>query len=186
MKKNGIKCSFSKLVNWASQPILQLISWMIVFGMANTHAGIIAHRKEDAEDIFKKKVKYAYDRMPHGQEHLTAQQMIESGELAFANGSSYRVSTGFRSGTYQRLLVSEFGKICSNLLMLQKKSLQDLLTLLALIKLLLLSLQLKEEKDTSMTSQKNLNLCHWPEENCHQCTTILLLPLVRRAWVQRI
>ncbi len=35
------------------------------------------------------------------------------GELAFRNGSSYRVSTGFRSGTYQRLLISEFGKICA-------------------------------------------------------------------------
>ena len=33
--------------------------------------------------------------------------------MAFKNGSSYRVSTGFRSGTYQRLLVSEFGKICA-------------------------------------------------------------------------
>lgn len=36
-----------------------------------------------------------------------------SGELAFENESSYRVSTGFRSDTYQRLLVSEFGKICA-------------------------------------------------------------------------
>ena len=36
-----------------------------------------------------------------------------AGELAFSNGSSYRVSTGFRSGTYQRLLISEFGKICA-------------------------------------------------------------------------
>src|SRR5277367_268776 len=34
------------------------------FWYPNTAAGIIAHRKEDAEDIFKKKVKYAYDRMP--------------------------------------------------------------------------------------------------------------------------
>jgi hypothetical protein len=36
-----------------------------------------------------------------------------SGELVFENGSSYRVSTGFRSGTYNKLLVSEFGKICA-------------------------------------------------------------------------
>lgn len=79
----------------------------------NTHSGIIAHRKEDAEDIFKKKVKYAYDRMPRWTRAFNSATNDRSGELAFENGSSYRVSTGFRSGTYQRLLVSEFGKICA-------------------------------------------------------------------------
>ena len=83
------------------------------FWHANTHAGIIAHRKEDAEDIFKKKVKYAYDRMPAWTRTFNSATNDRSGELAFENGSSYRVSTGFRSGTYQRLLVSEFGKICA-------------------------------------------------------------------------
>lgn len=83
------------------------------FWHANTNAGIIAHRKEDAEDIFKKKVKYAYDRMPKWTRIFNSATNDRSGELAFENGSSYRVSTGFRSGTYQRLLVSEFGKICA-------------------------------------------------------------------------
>jgi len=83
------------------------------FWHANTNAGIIAHRKEDAEDIFKKKVKYAYDRMPEWTRTFNSATNDRSGELAFENGSSYRVSTGFRSGTYQRLLVSEFGKICA-------------------------------------------------------------------------
>ena len=83
------------------------------FWYANTHAGIIAHRKEDAEDIFKKKVKFAYDRMPSWTRTFNAATNDRSGELAFTNGSAYRVSTGFRSGTYQRLLISEFGKICA-------------------------------------------------------------------------
>lgn len=83
------------------------------FWYANTNSGIIAHRKEDAEDIFKKKVKYAYDRMPQWTRTFNSATNDRSGELAFENGSSYRVSTGFRSGTYQRLLVSEFGKICA-------------------------------------------------------------------------
>ena len=83
------------------------------FWHGNTNAGIIAHRKEDAEDIFKKKVKYAYDRMPRWTRAFNSATNDRSGELAFENGSSYRVSTGFRSGTYQRLLVSEFGKICA-------------------------------------------------------------------------
>jgi hypothetical protein len=83
------------------------------FWYANTNSGIIAHRKEDAEDIFKKKVKFAYDRMPKWTRTFNSATNDRSGELAFQNGSSYRVSTGFRSGTYQRLLVSEFGKICA-------------------------------------------------------------------------
>ncbi len=83
------------------------------FWYPNTNAGIIAHRKEDAEDIFKKKVKYAYDRMPKWTRTRNSATNDRSGELAFENGSSFRVSTGFRSGTYQRLLVSEFGKICA-------------------------------------------------------------------------
>ncbi len=83
------------------------------FWHPNTNSGIIAHRKEDAEDIFKKKVKYAYDRMPQWTRTFNSATNDRSGELAFENGSSYRVSTGFRSGTYQRLLVSEFGKICA-------------------------------------------------------------------------
>lgn len=83
------------------------------FWHANTASGIIAHRKEDAEQIFKQKVKYAYDRMPAWTRTFNSATNDRSGELAFENGSTYRVSTGFRSGTYQRLLVSEFGKICA-------------------------------------------------------------------------
>ena len=83
------------------------------FWHSNTHAGIIAHRKEDAEQIFKQKVKYAYDRMPSWTRTFNSATNDRAGELAFENGSSYRVSTGFRSGTYQRLLISEYGKICS-------------------------------------------------------------------------
>jgi len=83
------------------------------FWHPNTNAGIIAHRKEDAEQIFKQKVKYAYDRMPLWTRAFNSATNDRAGELAFENGSSYRVSTGFRSGTYQRLLVSEFGKICA-------------------------------------------------------------------------
>jgi hypothetical protein len=84
------------------------------FWQTNLSAGIIAHRREDAENIFKKKVKFAYDRMPAWTKEINSATNDRSGELAFRNGSSYRVSTGFRSGTNQRLLVSEFGKICAD------------------------------------------------------------------------
>lgn len=84
------------------------------FWYSNTYSGIIAHNRESAEDIFKKKVKFAYDRMPSWTRAFNTAVNDRSTELSFENGSSYRVSTGFRSGTYSRLLVSEFGKICCN------------------------------------------------------------------------
>jgi hypothetical protein len=83
------------------------------FWYNNTYCGIIAHNRESAEDIFKKKVKFAYDRMPAWTRVFNKAVNDRTGELTFENGSSYRVSTGFRSGTYNNLLVSEFGKICS-------------------------------------------------------------------------
>lgn len=83
------------------------------FWMDNMAAGIIAHRREDAENIFKNKVKLAYEYMPPWTKHINSAKNDRVGELAFKNGSTYRVSTGFRSGTNQRLLVSEFGKICA-------------------------------------------------------------------------
>lgn len=84
------------------------------FWQSNLSAGIIAHRREDAENIFKKKVKFAYDRMPEWTRAINSAKNDRVGELEFKNGSSYRVSTGFRSGTNQRLLISEFGKICAD------------------------------------------------------------------------
>lgn len=83
------------------------------FWYPNIASGIIADKKESSEEIFKKKVKYAYDRMPEWTRAYNQATNDRVGELTFRNGSSYRVSTGFRSGTYQRLLVSEFGKICA-------------------------------------------------------------------------
>lgn len=83
------------------------------FWEPNLAGGIIADKKESAEEIFKKKVKFAYDRMPEWTRVFNHATNDRVGELTFRNGSSFRVSTGFRSGTYQRLLVSEFGKICA-------------------------------------------------------------------------
>ncbi len=78
----------------------------------NMSAGIIADKKESSEEIFKKKVKFAYDSLDPWIKDLIKAKNDRVGELVFQNGSSFRVSTGFRSGTYTRLLISEFGKIC--------------------------------------------------------------------------
>lgn len=87
---------------------------------ANFKAGCIAHTLDDAKDIFRNKVKFAYEHIPGAW--LTIFERIglafpvptsDKGEgYVFSNESSIRVSTGYRGGTLQRLHVSEFGKIC--------------------------------------------------------------------------
>jgi hypothetical protein len=77
----------------------------------NTRAGVIAHSLDDAEALFRGKVKFAYDHLePWLKERVTA-TTDRAGEIVFSNGSSIRVSTSMRSGTLQYLHVSELGKI---------------------------------------------------------------------------
>ncbi|OEU67062.1 MAG: hypothetical protein BA863_08090, partial [Desulfovibrio sp. S3730MH75] len=79
----------------------------------NFKAGIIAHNREDAHSFFEDKVQFAYDNLPSEVRNANPATTDRAGKLAFANGSSIRVATSFRSGTLQRLHVSEFGKICA-------------------------------------------------------------------------
>lgn len=79
----------------------------------NISCGIIAHTREDAETIFKTKVKFCYDELPEGVRNQNPATISSVRELEFANKSVIRVGTSLRSGTYQKVLVSEYGKICS-------------------------------------------------------------------------
>jgi hypothetical protein len=80
---------------------------------SNTHACIIAHNREDAEDFFQKKVKFAYDNLPELIRKAIPAKLSSSKSLTFENGSSIRVTTSGRSGTYQLVHISEFGKMCA-------------------------------------------------------------------------
>ncbi len=89
---------------------------------ANFAAGCIAHTLVDAQDIFRNKIKFAYDQLRQSAAWQAIFQLIglkmpapksdKGDSYVFDNGSSIRVSTSYRGGTLQRLHVSEFGKIC--------------------------------------------------------------------------
>jgi len=80
----------------------------------NSRCGIIAHDREAAEVIFRDKVKFAYENLPDMFKIWAPLAKDSASELLFAhNNSSVRVATSMRSGTIQRLHVSEFGKICA-------------------------------------------------------------------------
>ena len=75
---------------------------------------VIAHDRESAEVIFRDKVKFAYDHLPSVVRERMPLAREAAAELLFAhNNSSIRVATSARSGTNNRLLVSEFGKIAA-------------------------------------------------------------------------
>jgi hypothetical protein len=79
----------------------------------NVHAGIIAHTKDDAETFFQDKIKYAYEHLPESIRAWNPTRQDSARELLFANGSVIRVGTSLRSGTYQYLHISEYGKLCA-------------------------------------------------------------------------
>jgi hypothetical protein len=81
---------------------------------ADQRCGIIAQDKEAAEVIFRDKVKLAYERLPDSLRESMPLKRDSAIELLFAhNNSSIRVATSMRSGTINRLHVSEYGKICA-------------------------------------------------------------------------
>lgn len=79
----------------------------------NTAAGVIAHNLQDAEAFFADKIKFAYDELPEEFREIVPAVSDTVRSLKFGNGSSIRVGTSLRSGTLQRLHVSEYGKLCA-------------------------------------------------------------------------
>jgi len=79
----------------------------------NLRVAHIAHTKEDVGRIFNDKVKFAYDHLPQWVKDMNPAENNSRYELSFKNGSHIRVGMSFRSGTIQRLHISEYGKICA-------------------------------------------------------------------------
>lgn len=74
---------------------------------------LIAHTLHDAKRLFREKVKYAYEKLPHPLRAANPLLIETKEELVFKKGGSVTVSTSFRGGTLKRLHISEFGKICA-------------------------------------------------------------------------
>lgn len=78
----------------------------------NVSCGVIAHGLREVADLFRKKILFAYDLLPDWLRALRPAVKRKAGELVLANGSSITVGVSLRSGTYQYVHISEFGKIC--------------------------------------------------------------------------
>jgi len=80
---------------------------------SNTKAGIIAHNMQAAGEIFRDKIKYPYSQLPTALKQAIPTIKNDAGQLILENNSSLMVATSLRSGTYQWVHVSEYGKICA-------------------------------------------------------------------------
>ena len=75
---------------------------------------IIAHNEAAAEELFRDKIKYAYDRLPETLRGIFRLSKETQSALIFEhNNSAIRVLTSARSGTTHFLHVSEMGKIAA-------------------------------------------------------------------------
>jgi hypothetical protein len=79
----------------------------------NKSAGVIAQGLKEAGDLFKNKVKFAYDNLPAEVKAMVTAIQDSAGSMSFSNGSSIKVGTSLRGGTFQYLHVSEYGKIAA-------------------------------------------------------------------------
>lgn len=81
---------------------------------SNKQIGIIAHTVQDASVIFRK-IAVAWEYFPqHIKDYFSLRPLGDSkSEYQFSNGSIVRVMTSMRSGTYQMVLITEFGKTCA-------------------------------------------------------------------------
>ena len=78
---------------------------------SNHSAGVVAHNLDDAQKLFRDKIKFAYDNLHQEIKTLRSARSDSARTLEFNNGSSIYVGTSLRGGTNQKLLVSEYGKI---------------------------------------------------------------------------
>lgn len=94
----------------------------------NFDALFIAHQKEDAEEIFDKKVRVAWENIPKFIQDQYKAETNRTNQMTFdfldGTKSTFLVKVSGRSGTYRRLHVSEFAKVCAK----EPKKAKEILT----------------------------------------------------------
>lgn len=79
----------------------------------NLSSGIVSYSLEHAQHIFKKIIGHALDTLPPEIKAYVIILQRSAREITFNNGSSLRVDTTLRGGSYPLVLISEFGKTCA-------------------------------------------------------------------------
>ena len=78
----------------------------------NFSAGLIADTLDNSKTLLSR-VKFAYDNLPAIIKENTPVVIDNTEEISFSTGSVIRTGTSLRSGTYNFIHISEYGKICA-------------------------------------------------------------------------
>ena len=78
----------------------------------NFSAGLIADTLDNSKTLLER-VKFAYDNLPAVIRNGIPLITNNTEEMSFATGSTIRTGTSLRSGTYNFIHISEYGKICA-------------------------------------------------------------------------
>lgn len=78
----------------------------------NFSAGLVADTLDNSKKLMAR-FKFAYDNLAPVIREGVSTLTDNTEEIKFSNGSSINVGTSLRSGTYNMLIVSEYGKICA-------------------------------------------------------------------------
>lgn len=76
-------------------------------------AGIVSYSLDHARYIFNKIINHALKNLPPFLQSFAETEHDSQREKQFKNGSSIRVDTTLRGGSYQGILITEFGKTCA-------------------------------------------------------------------------
>lgn len=82
---------------------------------ADQEVVVIAHTKDAATKLYRKKVCFAYDNLPEAIRAMIPTLERTQTQMVFANGSSIEVTSSARGGTPHFLHISEMGKIAAKL-----------------------------------------------------------------------
>jgi hypothetical protein len=76
--------------------------------------GIVAQTEDDAKEVFRTKIQYAYDNMDPMLQQMVPTKVKTKQMMEFANGSSIYVDCSLRGGTCQFLHVADYGATCAD------------------------------------------------------------------------
>lgn len=91
--------------------LLQILQLDACLWAKNVRAATIAHTLPVAQEIFRDKVKFAYDHLPPEIREMVPAKQDSADMLSFGNGSSFWVSNVVRGGTYQWLHITELAYV---------------------------------------------------------------------------
>ena len=109
--KGGISFSRRDSSGFRHSPVSSLST--SVFFYNDQAALVVAHTRDDAEKLFASKILYAWRNLPENIRARRPTSHQTQSLIRWQHGSTIQVSNSGRSGSFTRVHVSEFGKLCA-------------------------------------------------------------------------